>query len=196
MNSHLSGGFFHENRLLSDRCSGHSGSNYAPAVHADPLWVDPYPLGLATTTSPKHFTFSHPEPEPVYDSFYFLTDSRGTINISISNDPAPPLLWYTELNSAKLYSATGANPSNPFGVNFNIASAAAIGNEIRLTSGIVNAGEYIVSVFGSTNGQWGGYYNGTISVTAVPEPETYAMLLAGLGVVGFAARRRNKVGNI
>ena len=27
-------------------------------------------------------------------------------------------------------------------------------------------------------------------LTAVPEPETYAMLLAGLGLVGFAARRR------
>ncbi len=27
-------------------------------------------------------------------------------------------------------------------------------------------------------------------VTAVPEPETYAMLLAGLGLIGFAARRR------
>lgn len=27
-------------------------------------------------------------------------------------------------------------------------------------------------------------------VSAVPEPETYAMLLAGLGLVGFAARRR------
>jgi hypothetical protein len=28
------------------------------------------------------------------------------------------------------------------------------------------------------------------SVTAVPEPSTYALMLAGLGVVGFAARRR------
>lgn len=28
------------------------------------------------------------------------------------------------------------------------------------------------------------------TVTAVPEPETYAMLLAGLGLVGFIARRR------
>lgn len=28
------------------------------------------------------------------------------------------------------------------------------------------------------------------SVSAVPEPETYAMLLAGLGLVGFIARRR------
>lgn len=29
-------------------------------------------------------------------------------------------------------------------------------------------------------------------VSAVPEPETYAMLLAGLGLIGFAARRQNR----
>ncbi|MCV2369792.1 FxDxF family PEP-CTERM protein [Roseateles oligotrophus] len=31
-----------------------------------------------------------------------------------------------------------------------------------------------------------------VAVTAVPEPQTYAMLLAGLGLVGFVARRRSK----
>jgi hypothetical protein len=42
-------------------------------------------------------------------------------------------------------------------------------------------------------------YSGTISVSAgspipspVPEPETYAMMLAGLGLLGFAARRKAK----
>jgi hypothetical protein len=29
-------------------------------------------------------------------------------------------------------------------------------------------------------------------VAAVPEPETYAMMLAGLGLIGFAARRRKQ----
>ena len=31
------------------------------------------------------------------------------------------------------------------------------------------------------------------SITPVPEPETYAMLLAGLGLVGFGAKRRRKI---
>lgn len=34
--------------------------------------------------------------------------------------------------------------------------------------------------------------NVRLSVTAVPEPSTYAMLLAGLGAVGFIARRRRR----
>jgi len=32
-----------------------------------------------------------------------------------------------------------------------------------------------------------------LSVTAVPEPETYAMLMAGFGLLGFIARRRKKL---
>jgi hypothetical protein len=37
--------------------------------------------------------------------------------------------------------------------------------------------------------QYAMFYDG-LSVTAVPEPETYALLLVGLGLLGFAARRR------
>ena len=41
------------------------------------------------------------------------------------------------------------------------------------------------------------YYGGTVgamsNVNAVPEPETYALMLAGLGVMGFVARRRKSV---
>jgi len=36
------------------------------------------------------------------------------------------------------------------------------------------------------------FYVGALAVTAVPEPETYAMLLAGLGLMGCLARRRRR----
>lgn len=39
----------------------------------------------------------------------------------------------------------------------------------------------------------GAFISGYVAVTAVPEPESYAMMLAGLGVMGAVARRRRKV---
>ncbi|MDT8999653.1 FxDxF family PEP-CTERM protein [Paucibacter sp. APW11] len=51
-----------------------------------------------------------------------------------------------------------------------------------------NAPAYKLEVWGSAT--TGAQYGGSLSVSMVPEPETYAMLLAGLGVVGFVARRR------
>lgn len=44
-----------------------------------------------------------------------------------------------------------------------------------------------VSTFGAVSGSLS-----ALSVTPIPEPETYALLLAGLGLVGFAARRGHK----
>jgi hypothetical protein len=35
-------------------------------------------------------------------------------------------------------------------------------------------------------------YSGQITVSAVPEPATYGMLLGGLGLMGFVARRRKQ----
>ncbi|QPF75218.1 PEP-CTERM sorting domain-containing protein [Roseateles sp. DAIF2] len=49
---------------------------------------------------------------------------------------------------------------------------------------------------GSSGSTISASYSGGLNLipTAVPEPGTYAMLLAGLGVVGFVARRRQRKG--
>lgn len=61
----------------------------------------------------------------------------------------------------------------------------------------VAAGSYDVFASGSLAAT-GQYHNLAVlganySVTAVPEPTTYAMLLGGLGLMGFVARRKNAV---
>jgi hypothetical protein len=54
----------------------------------------------------------------------------------------------------------------------------------------LTAGNYFYEVKGRATGSSGGFYSITSAVTPVPEPESYAMLLAGLGVVGSLYRRR------
>lgn len=47
---------------------------------------------------------------------------------------------------------------------------------------------FTLSLFGTAAA--GATYSGDVTVTAVPEAETYAMMLGGLGLLGFMARRR------
>jgi len=67
------------------------------------------------------------------------------------------------------------------GYSFSALSPLAV-TVSGLTSATVPGGNALVTV--STR-------NGTI-VSSVPEPETFAMLLAGLGLMGAIAMRRNK----
>lgn len=53
--------------------------------------------------------------------------------------------------------------------------------------------EYIIGYNDSASPNLSDWDDMVIGVNAIPEPETYAMLLAGLGLMGFVARRRRKV---
>lgn len=73
-----------------------------------------------------------------------------------------------------------------------IVSGSGLGsvtlNNFTFASGL---NPYSLHVDGTTtaaNGNAG--YAGSIRVSPVPEPKTYAMLLAGLGLLAFTARRR------
>ncbi len=54
----------------------------------------------------------------------------------------------------------------------------------------LDAGQYTLTINGSNSGA--GSLGGSITIQAVPEPGTWAMLLIGFGAVGFAMRRRRQ----
>lgn len=49
---------------------------------------------------------------------------------------------------------------------------------------------YSFVLSGNAVGTLGGSYGGVLQAVPVPEADTYALILAGLGLVGFMARRR------
>lgn len=89
----------------------------------------------------------------------------------------------------------GQDVSNIDGLTYTLWSGSNslgtfAGNNTTNWTSALPAGDYVIKVTGNANGSHGGTYG--FAMTMVPEPETYAMLLAGLGLVGFATRRRSE----
>jgi hypothetical protein len=59
-----------------------------------------------------------------------------------------------------------------------------------ITSSSLAAGNYYLQVSGNLVSDQGASFGGAVALAPVPEPETYGMMLGGLGVLGFLARRR------
>jgi len=146
-------------------------------------------LGAASIGVPLSFNSGLVGVGPFNDIFTFSLPANGGSGYSVINFPVPGF-FNTLLATASLM-------SNPDGIPFNaddmfLTSTVSASNKLSMTWGPSAAGNFYLNVTGITNGSVGGLYNGAITVTAVPEPESYAMLLAGLGVMGAIAIRRNK----
>lgn len=94
------------------------------------------------------------------------------------------LVRYGATQNDILYQVTGYN---------DLPTSGAGTNDLwKLDGALLSAGNYYIEVKGIANGSKGGSYAADVQVLAVPEPETYAMLAAGLGLIGFASRRKAK----
>lgn len=124
------------------------------------------------------------------DTFTFTLPANSGSGYSVANfGLLEPLGFKTAFSSLSLWSDADGIAWN--GNESLLATSVAAGGKASLSYGATGAGHYLLSVVGAGVGAQGGAYSGSISVAApVPEPETYAMMLAGLGALGFLASRR------
>lgn len=145
-------------------------------------------LGAAVVGTPLPFGGYAPIGSFV-DTFTFSLPANSASGYSVTNFTFLPGQFNTILATLTLFSNVDGILGNADDTFISTSSMPG-GNTLALAQTALPAGNYFIDVGGRTNGTQGGIYNGAISVTAVPEPETLAMMLAGLGALGFLARRR------
>ncbi|MEY8688988.1 MAG: PEP-CTERM sorting domain-containing protein [Leptothrix sp. (in: b-proteobacteria)] len=110
------------------------------------------------------------------------------------------MLWLNFNSSGSGLAAVFANNGNG-GWSFGTNLLNGVATDTQFNAGahsysfaVTNNNSYAVYLTNSDHTPLTFSTMGVGSVAAVPEPETYAMLLAGLGVLGFTGRRRMKQG--
>jgi hypothetical protein len=133
-----------------------------------------------------------------FDDFIFSIPN-GSANSVTSSINLDTILGLTNLR-ARLYTgsthetgtiAPGTLLEN-WGTTVNFSPTVGV-TTVVLDSISLLAGTYTLQIKGTVAGSAGGSYSGVLNIAPplpVPEPESYAMMLVGLSLLGFVARRR------
>lgn len=144
------------------------------------------PDGGAAITSPGAYDLTHyallDAGESIYQSFSVTTTGSYLVNFWATGEGRSRLFDSNDVSAQDYTSpvATSGDPSTLWGAGWHAVSYSF--NAV--------AGESLHLYF---SGKGGGLGLDAVTIAAaVPEPESYAMMLAGLGALGFMARRRKQ----
>ena len=125
-------------------------------------------------------------------SFSFLGQSPDGVHVQVNDVPttvSSAVTFNGILTAVSLFSA-GANGVIGGGDDSLLASSISPGgSSLSLDYTQPLSSSSYITVTGISNGSSGAIFAGQIA--PIPEPETYAMLLAGLGLMGAVVRRRS-----
>ncbi|MCV2361545.1 FxDxF family PEP-CTERM protein [Paucibacter sp. TC2R-5] len=138
-------------------------------------------LGSVTFDGPEFATFAKGNLTGAFDLFWtFQLDQNSKVSSSVTSQ----INGIKDVDFTSVYLTDGSNTVAAYENKGTDASEQWVLNSVALNSNVT----YQIHTVGTAYNKAG--FAGELSVTAVPEPTTYALLLAGLGAVGFVARRR------
>ncbi len=155
-----------------------SGVAHANQTQMPIQWFEHDSAEFASFSSGIGHTFEH-------EYLFHLSGTSDTQATAVSNDALTK--FNIDGGKVELFMSNGdINYNNDVSIgSFTFDSTAA-----NTTFSSLLAGDYYYQVTGVVMGSKGGGYQLFSEVSPVPEPETYAMFLAGLGLLGFSVRRR------
>lgn len=151
-----------------------------------------FTVGAGISSVSAQFLFGTEEfpLESVTDIFGFFVDGENYAKFSngqlIANTPGNPTNFFNNVSGSYGIEYDGLTQA------FSVIGILGAGNDgvHTLTIGIADTADNIYDSGVFFAGLTAGTETGGGGIPAVPEPETYALLLTGLGVLGMMARRR------
>ena len=174
-------------RALATTMATVAAMTLAPGAQANVIDISSAPTAIALAPSGSaHFgdKFKNNLKNDIFaDKFTFTTTGATKLDLILTSTSTSALNGLN-ITGLSLYTAGGALAM----AGSQLSSGAT--DKWTLTDANLAAGSYYVKVSGNVVSNAGGAYaaNGTIS--AVPEPEGYAMLFVGMGLIGLVKQRR------